>query len=121
MTSSEQRRPLSPDDQKMVAEVYQHRARYYAWLIKSVLTGVLSGAALGWASSSILEGFWLNPLTWLGLLWGTCLRTALTNAQGLSTARAILTAPLIFKRELSRKSAEARAGHQKLVTRFRGE
>jgi len=108
----------TPEDLKMIEMVYQRRAKYIAWLTKALLFGAVCGGALGWATSEALNGFWLNPLTWLGLVWGGAIWATVPGNHIQSKARAVFMAPIVFKDELRRRTQEVRKDQALLVARF---
>jgi len=117
MTSPQNNPQLSQEDITLIREVYARRVRYIAWLVKSVVLGALVGLGLGWLTCGVFDGLWLNPLTWLGAVWGGSVLTAIKTSQG-SVVKDVLLAPLAFKKELSRQSAESRNDKAMLVARF---
>ena len=117
MTSPQNNPNLSQEDITLIREVYARRVRYIAWLVKSIALGALVGLGLGWLTCGMFNSLWLNPFTWLGAAWGGSVLTAIKTSQG-SVVKDILLAPLSFKKELSRQSAESRKDKAMLVARF---
>jgi hypothetical protein len=115
-----ERRKLTDEERQLIREVYIRRAGYVRWLSKAVLTGLVAGVVLGWLTCLVGSMLLLNPLFWVGLIWGSSITTALDAQQlGASLVKTTLTAPGAFKAEWARRREAARKDQAILVERMK--